>query len=219
MKIACIIPIYNEEKRLENLLKIVSESKLFESIICIDDCSTDNSVKIVEKKFPNLKLIKHKKNMGKTEAIRSGLKKTNAKYVLLCDADLKGLTINDLKKAIKKTKKEKPAMVILRREKAPLINRLMKASLLITGERIINKKILEKIIGKHTQGFQLELVINKYILDNKLRYTSSPTNARSHHSFKKFGIVGGIRKEKKMLKEIFAVISPLEWLRQYLVMW
>lgn len=220
MKITCIIPIYNEQKRLANLLKVINQSAdLFDQIICVDDCSTDNSAKIVEKKFPSFKLIKHDKNLGKTAAIRSALKKTTADYVLLCDADLEGLTTNDLKKAVEKTILEKPAMIILRRIKAPLINKIMKASLLITGERIVNKKILEKIIGEHTQGFQLELVINKYILDNKLRYTSSPTHAKSHHSFKKFGLKGGIAKEKKMIKEILAVISPLEWLRQYLLMW
>lgn len=92
-----IIPAYNEEKTIENILAKVSSVKLnyniLKEIIVIDDCSSDETHEVVEKyirKNPevNIQLITHNVNKGKGAAIHSGIAKANGDYIIVQDADL-----------------------------------------------------------------------------------------------------------------------------------
>lgn len=84
--LSVIIPVYNEERTLQELLSKVSKVDIFKEIIIVDDGSTDDSVKIA-KRF-GIKPIIHKKNKGKGAAIRTGLKHAKGDIVIIQDADL-----------------------------------------------------------------------------------------------------------------------------------
>jgi len=70
-KLSIIVPVYNEEKTIKELLKKVKNLKIpmKKEIIVIDDGSRDNSLKIL-KSFKNINLISHQKNKGKGAAIK-----------------------------------------------------------------------------------------------------------------------------------------------------
>ena len=91
-KLSILIPVYNEEKTLLNILERINECKIdsfdFETII-INDGSDDNTLNII-KENSNLydKLINLDKNRGKGFAIKSGLKIATGDYVIFQDADL-----------------------------------------------------------------------------------------------------------------------------------
>ena len=91
-KLSIIIPVYNEENTICNILEKISKSKIenfdFE-IIIINDGSTDNSYKIIQDN-KNLfhQLINLEKNNGKGFAIRRGLECATGDYIILQDADL-----------------------------------------------------------------------------------------------------------------------------------
>lgn len=94
MKISIIIPFKDEEKILKDSLEYILnyfDNKNFEyEVVLVDDGSTDNSAKDIKNflKRSNVNLVKHKKNMGKGEAIRSGVGKSKYPLVLFTDADL-----------------------------------------------------------------------------------------------------------------------------------
>ena len=92
MKISIIIPCYNEEKTLYEIYQKVNNFDNFEKeIIIIDDCSKDNTQKVISKiKDENslVKTEKHEKNLGKGGGIRTGLKLATGNIVLIQDADL-----------------------------------------------------------------------------------------------------------------------------------
>ncbi|MEK6934314.1 MAG: glycosyltransferase family 2 protein [Nanoarchaeota archaeon] len=90
MKTSIIVPVYNEEKTIKEILIKVLASPIEKDIIVVDDCSTDKSYKIL-KKYANeniITLLKHEKNQGKGAAIRTGLQAVNSEIVLIQDADL-----------------------------------------------------------------------------------------------------------------------------------
>ena len=92
MKISVIIPTFNEENTIIELLKRVNKQSNESSdleVIVIDDCSTDNSKKLL-KENPDLynKLILLDKNLGKGGAVREGLLNATGEYILFQDADL-----------------------------------------------------------------------------------------------------------------------------------
>lgn len=90
--ISIIIPCYNEEKNIIEILSKVNQvklNKINKEIIVIDDCSKDKTLKILKKskKLYNI-LIIHKKNQGKGAAIKSALKRATGDYIIIQDADL-----------------------------------------------------------------------------------------------------------------------------------
>lgn len=88
-KLTVIIPVFNEKKTIEILLKKVFKVKISKQIIIIDDYSTDGSQKILKKYRKKVnKIIYHKKNLGKGAAIKSSQHFIKGDYVIIQDADL-----------------------------------------------------------------------------------------------------------------------------------
>ncbi len=94
MKISIIIPVWNEEKRieycLESLVSIIGSTDVFEIIISADGC-TDRTVEIATKyteKNPFIKLISFKERLGKGAGIINAMKRAEGDIYLVTDADL-----------------------------------------------------------------------------------------------------------------------------------
>ena len=89
MKLSVIIPVFNEEDTLEELLNRVLEVDVEKEIIIVDDCSTDGSRKILESLDNDMvKVLYQEKNQGRGAAIRAGLKEATGTIVVNQDADL-----------------------------------------------------------------------------------------------------------------------------------
>ncbi|PIK14068.1 glycosyltransferase family 2 protein [Halobacteriovorax sp. JY17] len=91
--VTIIIPMYNESATIGTLLGHLVQLQGNYEIIVIDDASTDESQKIV-KKFPSVKLVTHGENLGKADAIQSGLRISSGEIILIQDADLEYPTTN-----------------------------------------------------------------------------------------------------------------------------
>ena len=103
INLSIIIPVYNEEKYLNDLFlglkKYFNQEEI--EVIVVNDGSNDDSIKILEKLKNNsykfqYKLINLSKNFGKGYAVKQGAKASLGKYILLQDADLE-LDIKDSK--------------------------------------------------------------------------------------------------------------------------
>ena len=93
MQLSVIIPVYNEEQTIYEIIDKVNKQKktIDLEIIVIDDYSTDASRKILIELKDKKKidyLIIHDRNFGKGYAVRSGLKVSSGKIVIIQDADL-----------------------------------------------------------------------------------------------------------------------------------
>lgn len=90
-----LIPIYNEEKNIENAITLISEkltsiSCSFE-ILIIDDGSTDRSVEIVKdimSVYPYINLYSHETNIGPGSGILTGIPKAKGDYIIFIPADI-----------------------------------------------------------------------------------------------------------------------------------
>lgn len=91
MKLSIIVPVYNEEKTVSEILRQVKKVKLPKDlkreIIVVDDGSQDKTPTILNK-ISGIKVIKHKTNKGKGAAVRAGIKKVKGQIILIQDADL-----------------------------------------------------------------------------------------------------------------------------------
>ncbi len=94
MKLSVIIPVYNEQQTIEEILTRVQAVPLEKEIIVVDDGSTDGTRAILKKLackdscWTNLKILIQEENKGKGAAIRSGLKVATGEVIAIQDADL-----------------------------------------------------------------------------------------------------------------------------------
>jgi glycosyltransferase involved in cell wall biosynthesis len=90
-KVSVIIPVYNTEKYLTKCLDSVCNQTLVDiEIICINDCSTDNSLKILQdyaQKDTRIKIIDFKENKGVSIARNTGIDFSNGEYIGFVDSD------------------------------------------------------------------------------------------------------------------------------------
>ena len=90
--ISILIPSFNEEKTILNVLNRISEtmvSSVNYEVIIINDGSTDNTLNLLEQnKDLYNQLITYEKNCGKGNAIQRGLEVSKGKYIFFQDADL-----------------------------------------------------------------------------------------------------------------------------------
>lgn len=90
-KISFIASVYNKEKYLYSFISSIQNQFLKEfEVILVDDCSSDNSVKIInefQEKDKRIKLVKNYKNMGPLYSRYKGAKYSKGDYLIFVDSD------------------------------------------------------------------------------------------------------------------------------------
>lgn len=224
-KVACIIPFWNEGGRLCTVLDEIIKVKEFSEIICIDDASNENQSEVIKNKYPNIRLIRLDKNVGKSGAILEGLKYTHSNFVLLLDADLRNLNHIEISNAVNVIQANPYIdMLILRRIKAPFLVKILRGDVLSTGERIVKKQYLQEVLEKSSIGWQLESKINLYMYKNKKRVYWIPHSGINTHW--KWGLNTDLAYHKKKMLDIYSIgIVNLIWLylffgkEEYITTW
>ena len=89
--LSVVVPVYNEESTVAEVLGLVLAQRPVQEVVVVDDCSSDGTWRVLEqlaKGEPRTTLLRHEVNRGKGAALRSGFSKASAPYVIVQDADL-----------------------------------------------------------------------------------------------------------------------------------
>ena len=93
MLLSVIMPVYNEQATIQEIIQRVLAVKLDLELIIVDDCSTDGTSEILNTldetaTDSRIKILYHAQNQGKGAAIRTGIQNVNGDVVVVQDADL-----------------------------------------------------------------------------------------------------------------------------------
>ena len=202
--VSCIIPFWNEGKRLFTVLNEVVKVKEFAEIICIDDASYEDNSEAINNKYPSIRLIRLDKNVGKSGAILEGLKKTQSDFILLLDADLRNLNHYEMSEAVRAVMKNPHIdMLVLRRINAPFLVKIFRGDVLSTGERIVKKQYLQELLEKSSSGWQLESRLNLFMHENKRQVFWVPSSGINTHW--KWGLNTDLKYHKKKMADIYSI--------------
>ena len=93
MNVSIVIPNYNGEELLaKNLPKVLlakeNAKNRIKEIVIVDDASSDQSVKLLKEKFPEVKMIKHRLNRGFSAAVNTGARAAKGELLALLNSDV-----------------------------------------------------------------------------------------------------------------------------------
>lgn len=159
--LSVLIPAYNEANTIQRVLKALDKTKLVHQVIVVDDASIDDTNKIVQGFKPTsykIHLIKHKKNLGKGAAIRTGLEQVTGNYVLIQDADLEYDPI-DIPGLLDPIKRGRATVVYGNR---------------LTG--VHTNMFFWHLVGNKFLNFVVNILFNSILMDMETGYKVIPTD-------------------------------------------
>lgn len=207
-KVSAIVPAFNEEARVANVLKVLLSSKYLDEVVLVDDGSTDNTAKI-GKQF-GAKVILLPENMGKARAMREGLKSTDADVIVFFDADLVGLKETHIISLLKPVIEGRAVMCVGIRDRwwglPKIMYKIFPVFFAIAGERSIKREVLHFIPEKFVLNMTDGIVMNYYCKINRLpvEFVYLP-GLDIVIKEKKRGMVYGLAERLKMIIEFIKV--------------
>ncbi len=177
---ACVVPFFNERERILPVLEVVTTIQHLTQVICVDDGSTDGTAALVIRRFPQVNILLLPRNSGKSAAVQAAADLVRTSHVLLMDADLCGLTTAEIDRAVAAALASSEIdMIILRRVKAGMHARLCRGDVLFSGERIVKTADLISALAANPSRYQIEIALNRYMLENRKRVVWMPSSARN----------------------------------------
>ena len=200
IKVTAVVPVYNEEKTIGNILKALTSSYKISNIIIINAGSTDRTRKIINK-F-KVKILNLKYPIGKGGTIKKATKYINSDIVFMCDGDLHGFKEEHINQILEPLEKGYASMCIGIR-KNPIIGGYFIDKLILTGgERAVFTSIFKEVMKNPLiEGWGLESVLNYYCKKNDYKIITVNMKDVTHT----------LRSKKKnwvsFLQEVFDVIT------------
>ncbi|MBS3128325.1 glycosyltransferase family 2 protein [Candidatus Woesearchaeota archaeon] len=200
-----IIPAYNEEKHMKDVLTKVK--KINQQIVVIDDGSSDNTKRIAEEM--NVMVLHHKINLGKGAAIKTGCDfafLNDAKYVVLMDADgqhkpediptlLQALKDHDIIFGSRKLNKHMPLMMRFGNWFITTLTQFLYGIKLHDtqcGFRVLTKKAYEQVRWE-AKDYSMETEMIARAGKKRLRYQEVPIETIYLDKYKGTTVLDGIK--------------------------
>lgn len=161
MSVSVLIPAYNEEKTIVEVINAVKNCSIVDEIIVIDDGSRDNTFKLA--KDTGVKVIKTSKNLGKGGALKKGLESSRGDIVVFLDADLMGIKPEHIENLVKPIIEDDVGMTVgifRKGRKATDLSQYLTPFL--SGQRAIRRDLLSKFDKIEFTKYGIEVALTKY---------------------------------------------------------
>lgn len=209
MKVAAIVPAFNEEKTIGGVVKTLKSSPFVGEVVVISDGSKDKTADRAREAGAD---VVHELpwRHGKGSAMSHGVTHTDTEILFFADADLSGFTQDHVERILKPVLEGKYAMVVGLRDRGRFLMWISRYLPLIGGERAMLRKVFTDIPDYYMKGFKAESALNYYCRANKLPYgTVEMPGIKIVRKMQKFGFWGGLKEYLKMSWEIIKAMTEV----------
>ncbi len=215
MCVSAVIPAYNEEQTIGNVLKCLKDVAEISQIIVVSDGSTDDTANVA--KSLDVEVIELVDNIGKGGAVKAGASTCINEIVLFLDADLIGLTSKHVSDLVKPVIKNETDMTIGIFKNGRIVTDLaQKVTPFLSGQRAIKKNIFEKIPNVDISRYGIEVALTRYIDKNSIRVKEVYLEDMTHVTKEeKLGLVKGVHARLKMYWDIVKILGVSSKKKQY----
>lgn len=204
MSVSAIIPAYNEEKHIGQVLYAVKRVGEIDDIVVVSDGSTDRTAEVACG-FDGVRVIELPQNMGKGYAMKAGLDNTSASIVLFLDADLLGLEPHHVRALLLPVFHGAADMVLgVFCSGRGMTDLAQKLTPFLTGQRAVKRWVLD-MIGEEvwSTGYGIEMALTRCARKWNLRVMEVPLYGVTHvMKEEKMGAMRGMAERLKMYWEI-----------------
>ncbi len=203
MRMKSLIPAFNEEKTIGDIIDVLNSIPLIDEVIVVDDGSEDNTYQEADSR--GAKVIKLNENKGKGAALQEGISciDIDTDVILLLDGDLIGLKSIHIYKLINPLLADEADMTIgIFKKGRGLTDLAQIVSPKLSGQRAIKLSELKKMKSLNKKGFGVEIALNKHFND-KNRVKKVPLEDLTHvMKEEKMGFLAGAKARSKMYIDI-----------------
>jgi len=203
------VPVFDEEKTVGDVVGVLLTHPLIDEVICVNDGSTDGSLRILKSFKDRIVLIDTGKNKGKGHALASGIKKAKGEIVVFLDADFTNLNKSHISKLL---------TPILVGSCDGVVGYLTRAGMaifsFISGQRVYWRSDMLPIVKKMSETrFGVEVFLNEQFRRKKIKKV--PLHGLrvllKHEKYRKKKAFGEYLQEAVEITRVIAereVISP-----------
>lgn len=218
-RISCVLCAYNEADRIQNILEAVTGHPMLAEVIVVNDGSTDATEGLL-RRFPDIKVISYSPNRGKTYALSRGISAASGEHLMLLDADLAGVTAQDIEALGAPVLCGAADVSISLRGNSLAIYRLFGLDF-VSGERVIPAALLRDAVAamERLPRWGGEAYMNELIIKGRLRV--AVVNWPAVFNIRKYSKIGrwrGLLAELGMISDAVRVLSPWGIIRQNLAL-
>lgn len=213
-EIVTIIPAYNEEKNIGQVLDVLTNIDILNHIIVVSDGSTDLTVEVALSY--GVEVLELQENRGKGGAMKAGVDYySRADIILFLDADLIGLQQKHIYCLLEPVISGEADMTIGIFEKGRKATDLaQKMAPFLSGQRAIKRYILENISDMDIARFGVEIALHRYVEENGAKVKEVVLPELSHiMKEEKLGLWKGMAARMKMYWEIFRYFAKVDSLK------
>lgn len=202
MKVAAVIPAYNEEKTVAQVIEAAKRCDVISEVIVVDDGSKDSTAEVSRK--AGARVVSLPDNVGKGGAMKAGAEATDAEVIVYLDADLVGLTEEHVRLLAEPVIKDEADITLgIFEEGRFATDMAQKITPFLTGQRAIRRSIILEIPHLETTRYGVELAISRYAEKKALRVVRVHLKHLAHLTKEqKIGLWRGFCARMRMYWEI-----------------
>lgn len=197
-----MIPAYNEERTLGEIVRTVRQSGLVDRVVVISDGSTDRTAACARE--AGAECLELEQNVGKGGAMKAGIDVADADVFLFLDADLIGLTVEHVRALLLPVLEGQVEMTLGVLRKGRAATDLAQAvAPYLTGQRAVRRSVLQAVSGLETARFGVEVALTRHIREHRIPVREVVLEGVTHRmKEEKFGLLRGFLARLKMYWEI-----------------
>ncbi|MCB1359867.1 MAG: glycosyltransferase [Rhodobacteraceae bacterium] len=212
--ITAIVPAWNESARIGAVLSVLIGHPLLARVLVVDDGSTDGTGQVA--RHAGAEVLSLAANGGKTAALAAAIARTTTPYLMLIDADLQGITRDDIARLALPVLTGRASVTLSLRGNTPRLWHWLGVDY-ISGERVLPRALIAPLLDQlpGLPRFGFEVFLNARILGAGLRPVivdwpgvTSPLKSR------KQGLWPGLRADARMVRDMMRTVPPLGLMRQ-----